>query len=166
MKVTLKTIHDFKYGQKNVLPIVGEVQISDGGTIEVTAEEAEQIEAMEIGWYVEKVDTSTTTTTTKKPEQTTTTTTELVTTTTTVEETTTTTTEQLQEKAQLNEPLEGEVAEETTTTTTLSERDQLLAEIDGMLLPDLQKQAAAFPKSEWTGMNKPALKAYLKSKLA
>lgn len=168
----IKTNEAFKYGHRNVIPYLGEVQIGEDGTVEVpTLEVGQQVIDLEIGfeWADEsqKKDESTTptTTTTAAPVTTTTTVEPVTTTTEEVDETTTTTT--------------VEASDETTTTTTeelgskaeenelgAEEKDLILKSIDILKLTELHDLAKPFPAKEWSTLKKEQLQAYLKKQLA
>lgn len=152
--VLLKTALQHKWSRNACLPIVGEVKISEDGTIEVESEEiAQQIENLEIGFsVVEAVETTTTTT---------------------VEETTTTTTtEPLKEKIEgdeLNSEKEDELHEEIQEDADLisqHEKEIFFASLEEKTVAELKELAKDFPSAEWRTLIKADLIAYLKEKLA
>ncbi len=151
--IQLKTDQKYKFGQTNTIPVAGEVKISEEGIIEVeTIEQAQEIEACEIGFYILEEVEETTTTTTVTPA------------------TTTTTTEDIKPKVEEND-LTGsqsvEVDEETKTLLAKEqeEKAELLKSLDAMTLAQLKEFAKPFPFIEWGTLNKAPLIDYLKSKI-
>ncbi len=138
-KVKLVTKQEWRFGQKNILPLVGEVQISSTGEIEVDGDKADALVNMEVGFEYSKTQ-QTTTTTTALPEQTTTTTTHLV-----VTETTTSS------------------IEPQVVTNDIEKSSEV--KLETLTVAKLQELAAPFPKEEWSTLNKKDLVSYLNSKL-
>ena len=140
----LKTDEQYKWGQKNIIPVVGEVSISDEGIIEVESLEiAKEIEACDIGFHIVGKQSSTTTTSTTST-------------------TSTTTIDPIKSKVdedKLNnkgeDSLEGEE----------DEKNELLKSFDTKTYAELKELAKPFPGSEWRSLNKEGLIGYLKSKL-
>lgn len=133
--VYLKTEQKFKWGQRNVIPVVGEVSISDEGLIEVESLEiAKEIEATNIGFVVLTKETGTTTQL-LNPK---------------VED------NDLGKKSDEND-LDGEDQD--------NDRDELLKSLDNKTLAELKDLAKPFSASEWRALNKEKLTEYLKSKL-
>lgn len=159
--VLLKTALKHKWGRNACLPIVGDVTISEEGTVEVESEEiAQQIEALEIGFSVIEVETTTTTT-------------EATISTTTVAETTTTTTEPIAEKAEgdeLNSEEENELHEESQEDAAdllfQHEKEIFFASLEEKTVAELKELAKDFPGAEWRNLVKADLIIYLKEKLA
>lgn len=167
----LVTAQTYKFGQKNIIPYAGEVQISDEGIIEVDDTIAQDIVDSGIGFDFLEGDLPekilTTTTTTETPITTTTTT--------VVEETTTTTTSA--ELGQVPTPgLEGGTIErslqgEGNNPDTLDKGevlppvDELKAALSEKTLAELKELAKDFPSKEWRTLAKDNLVAYLISKL-
>lgn len=173
--VRLITNRKFKFGQKNIVPFAGEVQISEDGIIEVESVEiAEQLIEADNSWAF--VDGQSTTTTTIPV--TTTTTAAPTTTTTTLDLTTTTTTvaDNLEDQTQPNElgnpeggdDLEDQIQEGdelgTTTTTIEQVRSAEWLALDVNSKAKLQEMVKAFPRSEWGQLNKDALIDYILEK--
>lgn len=159
----LKTEQEYKFGQKNVLPIVGEIQISNEGIIEVeTTEIAQQIEDLEIGFTIvgKKVESTTTTTLTES------------TTTTTVK------VEEIKPKVEVDnlsgtdkkvdtiapQTTESTVLDTTTTEQTTQAPSQDLT-LESLTVDKLRELAAPFPKEEWNALKKAELVTYLKTQL-
>lgn len=160
--VLLKTALKHKWGRSAHLPEIGDVQISEEGTIEVESEEAAQrIHDLGIGFsIIEEVETTTTTT-------------EAITTTTTTEAvTTTTTTELIAEKAEgdkLNPEEGNELHEETQEDAdpiSQNEKEIFFASLEEKTVADLKELAKDFPGAEWRNLVKADLIVYLKEKLA
>ena len=150
--VLLKTALKHKWGRNACLPIVGEVTISEEGTIEVESEEiAQQIEELEIGFSIKGVVETTTTTT---EATTTTTTTELI-----VEKV---------ESDELNLEEENELHEEIQEDTDLVsqyEKEIFFASLEEKTVAELKELAKDFPGAEWRNLVKADLIIYLKQKL-
>lgn len=159
MSVKIKTKDQFKYGQKNVVPYLGTVQIDENGIVEVsTMEIAKKIVDCNIGFSLVE-GTETTTTTTQAPV--TTTTTEIV-------ETTTQAPEEIVKKTE-DENLGG-MSEDSndigSENVKMSKEEQLRAEFELLNVPDLQAMANPFPKKDWQNLKKADLINYLVNKLA
>lgn len=158
--VKLKTEDSFKYGQKNVLPFVGETQISDEGIIEVADKAtAEALVECEIGFHIiedDGVEQAATVVSAKVEE---------------VAPSTTTTEEAEEEVAaeQVEEEKGPETPVEEVATESVEEKgpdmEDLIKQIDTLTVPALQSMAAPFPKEEWGTLTKEPLKKYLKEKL-
>jgi len=152
--VLLKTTLQHKWGRNACLPIIGDVTISEEGTIEVESEEiAQQIEDLEIGFSIaEEVEITTTTT----EATTTTTTTELI-----VEKV---------EKDELNPESETELHKESqgdeTDLISQLEKEIFFASLEEKKLEELKELAKDFPGKEWRALKKEDLIIYLKEKLA
>jgi len=154
--VQLKTQLEWKWGQTNILPLIGATKISEEGIIEVPSDEiADQLEAMDIGFERSQIKTpaedkdsdfippNTEENELKKTEE-----------------------DDLgkkQDDGPLSEQTEGG---ETESVIELSEEvKELHALIDNSTLAQLKEQAKPFPSAEWRLLNKEQLQAYLKSKI-
>lgn len=146
--VQLKTEQQFKWGQKNIIPFVGEVSISSEGIIEVASQElAEQIVQSNVGFsIIEKVGKTTTTTTQQSST------------------TTTTTSTPLNPKTE-EDDLGDKGGNENDLGGGNDEKDELLKSLEGKSLAELKELAKPFPSAEWRSLNKEKLTDYLKSKL-
>lgn len=145
--IQLKTNEKFKWGQENIIPIIGLVQISKEGIIEVESlETAQQIEDLQIGFTIVEVNDETTTTTTQLQEA----------------NVTTTTTEMLQSKTE-----EDELGnkEENDSLVEENESNDLLKSLEFKTLAELKELAQPFPAIDWRSLNKAQLIEFLKSKL-
>lgn len=175
MSVKIKTKDQFKYGQKNVVPYLGTVQIDENGVVEVsTLELAKKIVDCNIGFSLVE-GTETTTTTTQIPV---TTTTQAPTTTTTEVPVTTTTTEIVVTTTQVVEEIVKKTEDENLGGTSedandignsnvkMSKEEQLRSEFELLNVPDLQAMANPFPKKDWQSLKKADLINYLVNKLA
>lgn len=149
MKVILVTDQSWRFGQKNVLPIVGEVQISEDGKIEVDEDKAQQLIDLQVGFVKskEKIQETTTTTTTLQESHTTTTLEEIK----KVEEDTLSS----EEKVDTIEP---------QVTSNEVEKAESIS-LENLTMDKLKELASPFPKEEWSKFTKKAdLIAYLHSK--
>lgn len=174
--VTLVTEQKFKFGQKNIIPFAGEVNISKDGEIEVEKEIADQIVAAGCGFNYKDVNP------TKAWHTTTTTTTQ-------VAETTTTTTREVAPQVDQddfnqgqdtdlgqapNEDLSGTGNELTQTTVDESgviihnadnlDRQEARTTLDAKTLGELKEMAKPFASKEWRDLNKTSLIEFLLDK--
>lgn len=179
--ITLVTEQKFKFGQKNIIPFAGEVNISSEGEIEVEDAIASQIVAAKCGFDYKE----------NKADQTTTTTTIAATTTTTTQavETTTTTTEQIAPQTDQDDLNQGENNDlgqapkedlsgttdinETTTTTTIATTTAVADDLDkqearttlgAKTLGELKEMAKPFASKDWRDLNKTSLIEFLLDK--
>lgn len=153
--VKLITQDKFKFGQKNIVPYAGEVQISDTGEIEVASKEiADALVASNCGWHYPVGETTTTTTV------------EPTTTTTTIPATTTTTTADV-----IKDQIEGndlggqgggdQIQDQTNDPhADKSEEWKVLNEQSKADLQTMVKKAEK-PRSEWGTLNKEDLIDYI-----
>lgn len=154
MSVMIRTNDRFKWGQKNVIPFVGLVEISKEGEVEVPNEEvAKKISELGIGFEFQDQEATTTTTTIAVQETTTTTTIPPV-----------TKEEDLAPKTEQNDL--GKEQENELGAANENPNEDLLKSLDTLKVEELQKLAQTFPKEEWTGKKKAELIEYLKGKLA
>lgn len=150
----LKTEQEFKFGQKNVLPIVGEIQISNEGIIEVeTVEIAQQIEDLKIGFSIVGKIVKPTTITTVKIEE-------------------------IKPKVIIDnlsgvdkkvdtialQTSESTVLDTTTIEQTIQVPSQDLT-LESLTVDKLRELAVPFPKEEWSTLKKAELVTYLKTQL-
>lgn len=149
--VKIKTNDRFKWGQKNVIPFIGLVEIGKEGEVDVPNEEmAEKIVKLGIGFVLSTHKATTTT----APVQ---------------EATTTTTVAPTQEEniaPKVEETEIKKVEEDELGTKEETSNEDLIKSLDTLKVEELQKLAQAFPKEEWTGKKKAELVDYLKGKLA
>lgn len=145
--VQLKTEQQFKWGQKNIIPIVGLVEISPEGIIEVETQEiADQIIAIGIGFEIHQSGSTTTLPQITTQEQT----------------TTTTTIQSLAPKTEQDEL--GDKGEQNSLNKD-DEKDELFKSLETKTITELQELAKPFAVKDWTGLNKAKLIDYLKSKI-
>lgn len=142
-KIVLVTKDSYKYGQTNVIPFAGEVQISEKGEIEVEEEVGKKIVEVEgLGFSFKENQTTTTTT---LPQT-----------------TTTTTLEEISKKAEvdtLNTEVVDGIENQTTTTTTI------IQSLKDLNFNQLRELASSFPEEEWKKFTKKQdLIDYLQSK--
>lgn len=159
----LRTVHSYKFGQKNIIPYAGEVSIGTDGIIEVDDDIAQSIVDCNIGFeFVDMQGVEVTTTTTL--DVTTTTTVVEVTTTTTEEEVTTTTTEVEQVTTTTTSELEDQTEQDDLSqkTTGSDELEALYAKWDEEnTLAQLKELAKSYPSKEWRNLDKAELIKYL-----
>lgn len=148
----LKTEQEYKFGQKRILPFIGEVQISNEGFIELEDEQiAQQIEDLEIGFtIVGKVSESSTITHPVKVEE-------------------------IKPKVEVDtlsslDKKEEEIKPQTTESTTVVDSiTQVAAQeeviLENLTVDKLRELAAPFPKEEWNTLKKVELITYIKTQL-
>lgn len=148
--VQLFTSEAFKFGQKNIIPFAGEVEISNEGVIEVEQEIADQIIAADCGWSLLDSDSTTTTT---------------------VAQSTTTTTE-----APIKPQTEGDdlgktqdsdiggTEEDDLSNSASAEPSAERQALEQHTKADLQKMVKDFPRSEWGTLTKDGLIDYILKK--
>lgn len=155
--VQLKTELKHRWGRANVLPIVGEVEISEEGVIEVESQEvAEQVVSLGVGFdFIEELEEIKPKAEEIKPK-----------------------TEEIKpktEESDLNP--EGENEEEIKPKTEENEplneapkmSDAEVAQVrnvlGGMTVAQLKEKVKDFPSAEWRSLNKAELIEYLITKL-
>lgn len=140
--VQLKTELKHRWGRANVLPIVGEVEISEEGVIEVESQEvAEQIVNLGIGFtFIEELEEikPKTEESDLDPEE---------------DE------EEIKPKTEENEPLSE--ASEMSDAEVAQARNVL----GDMTVAQLKEKVKDFPSAEWRSLNKAELIEYLIAKL-
>lgn len=154
--VKLITQQKFKWGQKNIVPFAGEVQISETGEIEVESKEiADALVESDCGWMYPVGDTTTTTTA------------EPTTTTTTIPATTTTTTaDVIKDQIEENDLGQGvgDVIQDQTNAPDphagKSDEWKVLNEQSKAELQTMVKKAEK-PRAEWGTLNKEDLIDYI-----
>lgn len=153
--VQLITKETFKFGQTNIVPFAGSVDISSEGIIEVESQEiADSLVSADCGWSLVEETVATTTTST------------------TVSPTTTTTTKELDSQVDENSLNEGsgdELGKEADggDLSGALENQEHTAEwlaLDESNKTTLQEMVKDFPASEWRGLNKGDLIDYILEK--
>lgn len=169
--ITLKTNSTWKAGQVNILPVIGETQISEDCTIQVkTLEIAEELASIpDLDFYIvegqEGVTTSAKSGKGSKTKE-------------TEEKTGETIAPQTETSEKLpEEPAADSIAPQVSESDKLEEKKIInnlstekqekdpAEELAGLTIPKLQELAASFPKGEWGGLKKPDLVNYLVTKL-
>lgn len=145
-KVKLRTEDSNKFGQTNVIPYAGEVQISKEGVIEVDQEVAQQVVNSDIGFtFVNEKGGN--------------------------KDSVKKTVETIPPQTENSDKLPGTEAGETIPPQTnpdelKKELEEQITAIKSMNMQDLQKTAEAFPKEEWISLKKQELVDYLINKIS
>ena len=161
---TLVTEQEFRFGQENIIPFAGKVQISSEGLIEVEDSVAQSIVDCNCGFAFTDLQATTTTTIAE------------TTTTTTIERTTTTTTQEefgkeesqdlgKQEEDQLGAQEDQDDLQKSDTIETVLDENVAKAALEAKNLNELKEMAKPFPSAEWRTLNKSELIDYILEKI-